>query len=143
MSPSLHEDPDGLTSARLTLHRQGQRSLWRTHTGSHKSFWSEGLFQIKVKVFDSHSSAGGSLFGFLQNSRRDRNQSHLTPQKIITCSPLLKLIVFQVSRFLGLKHFCAECTAVNQSSFDFKQCIKTIMLSKNKKLDLSTSFSFF
>lgn len=32
MSPSVHQDPDGLTSTWLTLHRQGQSSLWRTHT---------------------------------------------------------------------------------------------------------------
>lgn len=32
VSTSLRQDPDGLTSTRLTLHRQGQSSLWRTHT---------------------------------------------------------------------------------------------------------------
>ena len=35
VSPALHQDPDGLTSTRLTLHRQGQRSLWQTHTHAH------------------------------------------------------------------------------------------------------------
>lgn len=55
VSTSLHQDADGLTSTRLTLHRQGQGSLWQTHTHTHTVF--NGQKDAKVKVFNDAGSA--------------------------------------------------------------------------------------